>query len=123
LLLGMFAPLALVLGAPVSLLLRSLPRRGARVCLALLHSPPLRLLTRPWMALLLNIGGMYLLYLTPLFAAMASSPALHVLVHLHFLLAGYLFCWAILAGPDPGLRPARPLRRLGVLFAGMAAHA
>jgi len=123
LLLGMFAPLALVLGAPLSLLLRSLPRAGARRCLRLLGSPPLRLLTSPWLALLLNVGGMYLLYLSPLFGAMASSTALHLLVHLHFLLAGYLYCWTILDGPDPLPGRAGPWQRLGALGLGIAAHA
>lgn len=122
LLLGMLAPLLLVLAAPVSLLLRTVSVAAARRITALLHLPGIRIICHPLTALILNIGGMYLLYLTPLYAFTLSNGALHALVHWHFIAAGYLFAWAI-AGPDPS--PWRPdLRtRLAVLFCGMAAHA
>lgn len=122
LLLGMLAPLGLVLAAPVTLVLRSLPANKARIITALLGSKPFHYLSHPVTALFLNIGGMYLLYLTPLYQAMHHHPYIHFLVHLHFILAGYLFVWAI-AGPDPA--PSRPgLRlRLIVLFLSMATHA
>lgn len=122
LLLGMFAPLPLVLGAPGTLLLRSLPVPAARGLVRLLGSRPLRGLIHPVTALLLDIGGMYVLYLTPLYAATLTSPLLHRLVHVHFVLSGYLFTWAIV-GPDPA--PHRPgLRlRLAVLFLATASHA
>lgn len=122
LMLGMFAPLGLVFAAPVSLLLRSMPAEQSRKFIAFLRSPVLRLLSHPVSALLLNVGGMYLLYLTPMYAASLSSATLHGLVHLHFIVAGCLFTWAI-AGPDPG--PSRPSQtfRLTVLFLSIAAHA
>jgi len=44
-LLGMYAPLALALGAPVTLLLRALPPARARHLAGLLRSRPLRLAT------------------------------------------------------------------------------
>ncbi|PMR72733.1 cytochrome c oxidase assembly protein [Billgrantia endophytica] len=123
LLIGMLAPLAWVLSAPVTLLLRTLPPRTSRHVVMVLRSRPVRTISHPLSALLLNIGGMYLLYLTPLYAATLQHPALHHWMHLHFLVAGYLFCWSILAGPDaaphaPGMR-----FRLGVLFVSMATHA
>ncbi|MGQ9424454.1 cytochrome c oxidase assembly protein [Gilvimarinus sp. F26214L] len=121
LLLGMFAPLALVFAAPVSLLLRSLPRPAARRTLAVLRSPPLRVLSHPATASLLNLGGMYLLYLTPLFRESLHSPALHGFINLHFLIAGCLFTWAI-AGPDPGPKRPSPGFRLVVLVVSIAAH-
>lgn len=122
LLLGMLAPLGLVFAAPVTLALKTLPTHVGRRIVAFLHSRPVWILSHPLAALLFNIGGMYLLYLTPLYAAMLTHPPLHILVHVHFVMAGCLFTWAI-AGPDPG--PRRPgLRiRLGVLFLSMAAHA
>ena len=123
LLVGMLAPLGLVLAAPVTLALRTLSVPAARRITGLLRSRPLRVLSHPVAALVLNIGGMYALYLTPLYAATLGSPALHHLVHLHFLAAGYLFTWAILTGPDPAPHPPRMRTRLGVLFVSMAAHA
>ena len=88
LLLGMYAPLALVLGAPATLLLAALPVRS-----------------RPRVAAVLTVGGLYLLYLTPLYTLSARSALVHHPLHVHFLLAGYLFAWAV-AGPDPA--PRRP---------------
>ncbi|WPP50323.1 cytochrome c oxidase assembly protein [Catalinimonas niigatensis] len=122
LLIGMFAPLALVLAAPLSLALHVLPTQAARRIMQVLSNPIIRFISHPMSALLLNIGGMYVLYLTPLYKASLTYPYLHHLLHLHFLLAGYLFCWAI-AGPD--LAPRRPgMRlRLAVLFLSMATHA
>ena len=122
LLLGMLAPLGLVFGAPVTLALRSLPPKGARALVTILRSHGIRFVSHPVTAMFLNIGGMYLLYLTPLYAAMHASTALHALVHWHFLAAGCLFTWAI-AGPDPA--PHRPSKdfRLLIVFLSIAAHA
>src|SRR5690606_35043909 len=66
LLVGMYAPLLLVLGAPVTLLLRTLPAASARRLTAVLHSRPARVLTHPAVALLLSTGSLALLYFTPL---------------------------------------------------------
>lgn len=122
LLLGMLAPLGLVFGAPVTLTLRSLSPRGGRTLVTFLRSRCIRFVGHPVCALFLNVGGMYVLYLTPLYAAMHESAALHALVHWHFLVAGCLFTWAI-AGPDPA--PQRPDKsfRLLVLFVSIGAHA
>jgi putative membrane protein len=121
LLLGMFAPLLLVLAAPVTLFLASVGNTTARRTVLILHSRPVRVLSHPVTALLLNVGGMVLLYATPLYALSRTTAWLHVLVHYHFIAAGYLFAWAI-AGPDPA--PHRPsLRYRGiVLFIGIAVH-
>jgi putative membrane protein len=123
LLIGMLAPLGLVLGAPMTLLLRTLAPPAARRVTRVLVSRPLQVLSHPATALVLNIGGMYVLYLTPLYAATLTSPLLHHLVHFHFLAAGYLFVWSILAGPDPAPHAPGMWVRLGVLFVSMAAHA
>lgn len=122
LLTGMYAPLALVLGAPVTVLLRALPARQARRVTALLHCRPVRLLANPVTALALSAGALAVLYFTPLYNATMSSPALHWLMNLHFLLAGCLFAWVI-AGPDPApARPSVPVR-LVVLGVAIAVHA
>lgn len=122
LLIAMLAPLGLVLGAPLTLAFRTLPVRVSRFITVLLHRRPLRWLIHPVMVLLSNIGGMYLLYLTPLYALTLTNPYVHAFMHLHFLVAGYLFTWTI-AGSDPA--PGRPgmRARLVVLFLSIAAHA
>lgn len=122
LLIGMLAPLGLVLAAPLSLALRVLHGSNGRIITSILRSRPFHYISHPVSALLLNIGGMYLLYLTPLYIAMERNMLIHYIVHFHFLAAGYLFIWSI-AGPDPA--PKRPpLRiRLIVLFISMATHA
>lgn len=122
LLIGMLAPLGLVLGAPLTLALQVWPSSRGRRLSAFLSCRPIHFLGHPVTALLLNIGGMYLLYLTPLFAMMKQELWLHYVVHFHFLAAGYLFTWSV-AGPDPA--PNRPNFRLRllVLFISMATHA
>ncbi|WP_240808715.1 cytochrome c oxidase assembly protein [Microbispora catharanthi] len=121
-LIGMYAPLALVLGAPVTLLLRTLPAAGARRLSAVVHSRPGRLLTHPATALLLSTGSLVVLYFTPLYNAVTALPAGHWLLHAHFLLSGCLFAHVI-AGPDPA--PARPGVRARLVYLGcaIAAHA
>ena len=122
LLLGMAAPLGLVFAAPVTLALRALPVAAARRLAALPRAPLLRALAHPVTALVLNIGGMYLLYLTPLYLLSLTSASVHVLVHWHFIAAGCLYAWSI-AGPDAAPRRASMRLRLVVLFLGMGLHA
>ena len=121
-LIGMYAPPALVLAAPVTLLLRVLPAVRARRVTAALRGRPVRLLTHPAVALALSTGGLGLLYFTPLFAIAMRHPAGHWLLHLHFLASGCLFAYAI-AGPDPA--PSRPGVRARLVYLGIAvaAHA
>ncbi|WP_405566978.1 cytochrome c oxidase assembly protein [Streptomyces sp. NBC_01167] len=122
LLVGMYAPLALVLGAPVTLLLRTLPTDRARKLSGILRSRPLRVITHPALALVLSVGTLGALYFTPLYEAMDGQMLWHQILHAHFLLSGCLFAWVI-AGPDPA--PARPgvPTRLVVLGIAIAAHA
>jgi putative membrane protein len=122
LLLGMVAPLGLVLAAPVTLLLRSSGARVRRIVGRLLRSALLRVVSHPVVAASLSTGGLYLVMLTPLAEMAHERPWLHLAVHFHYLAAGYLFTWSI-AGPDPA--PHRPglATRLGVLLVTMAAHA
>jgi putative membrane protein len=82
----------------------------------ILRSVPAQFLTHPVTALVQNIGGMWLLCAMALCAAALESSALHAAVHLHFLAAGYLFCWPILAGPDPAPNPRRDCRCGSVCF-------
>ena len=122
-LVGMLAPLGLVLGAPVALALRSLPVPAARRVARALRSRAVRAVSHPAAAAVLNVGGMVALYATPLYAATLSSPGLHAAVHAHVLAAGVLFTWSVLGGPDPAPHPAPFGTRLGVLTLAIAAHA
>jgi putative membrane protein len=121
LLLGMFAPLALVLAAPVTLLLGTLPVGARRRAGAVLRSRVLHGVAHPATAAVLDVGGLYVLYLTPLSALAGENSLVHHLVAAHVLLAGYLFSWSI-AGPDPAPRRPRTAVRIAVLIAAGAAH-
>jgi putative membrane protein len=122
LLLGMLAPLLLALAAPVTLALRTLPAAGRARLVAALHSPVVRLAGAPTTAALLAVGGLYGLYLTPLYAATLRHPPLHLLTHAHFLLAGCLLAWS-LVGLDPVARRPSFGHRAVVLLVALAAHA
>lgn len=122
LLLAMYAPLGLVLGAPVTLALGASSPGGRRRLVAVLGSAPLRVLAHPVVAAVLDIGGLFVLYLTPLYHAATTDPVVHHLVNLHLLLAGSLFTWSVAAvEPAPG-RPGTTTR-LGVLVVAAGAHA
>jgi putative membrane protein len=122
LLIGMYAPLALTLAAPVTLLLRTLPATQGRRLTAVLHTRPVRGITHPAVALALSTGSLAMLYFTPLYNAVMSKPPTHWLLHTHFLLSGCLFAYVI-AGPDPA--PSRPGVRARLVYLGAAitAHA
>jgi putative membrane protein len=121
LLLGMLAPLGLVMGAPITLTLRTAPVRFGKAIVRVLRSRPVRLWASPITALVLNLGGMAALYFTPLYTAMMAYPGLHYLVHFHFVVAGCLYVWVI-AGPDPAPHRLSVPARLGVLGVAVVIH-
>lgn len=92
LLLGMLAPLLMVLAAPMTLVLRTLSIPLARRLSRILKSRPSLILTHPIVAsFLLNLGGLWLLYTTDLYPLMHENTLLHLIVHFHIFVAGYLF--------------------------------
>lgn len=119
---GMLAPLLLVFAAPVTLLLRVLPTAHARPVARALASRPAAVVTHPLTAALLNVGGLWLLYRTGLYAATLADPWPHLAVSAHVLAAGYLFTFAVLGGPDPAPHRAPVGWRAGTLVAAVAAH-
>lgn len=121
LLLGMAAPMLLVLAAPVTLGLRALPVAQARRLSRLLRTPPLRILAHPVIAALLNVGGLWILYTTGVYPRMGEHSGLHVLVTVHTLAAGYLFTAAVV-GVDPAPHRPGPRTRALVLIAFLAGH-
>ncbi|WP_050183256.1 cytochrome c oxidase assembly protein [Domibacillus robiginosus] len=121
LLLGMLAPLFLALAAPMTLFLRTLPVQQARLLSRLLQSRPLLFITNPAAALVLNIGGLWLLYTTSLYTLMQENVLAHVFVHLHVFLAGYVFTASILC-IDPAPFRRRFRFRAAVLLLALAGH-
>lgn len=121
LLLGMLAPLLMVLAAPITLGLRALPVTTARKLTRVLRTPWVRIVTHPVIAAVLNAGGLWLLYTTDLFHLMHASVTVHALVHAHIFLAGYVFT-ASIVGVDPDPHRASMLTRSAVLIAFIAAH-
>ena len=127
--LNMFAPVLLVLGAPVTLALRVLPSAkpgqppGPREwILRLIHSPITTFLSHPATAFVLFVGSLYAVYFTPLFDTLVRYHWGHEFMAVHFLITGYLFYWGII-GVDPGPRRLPFIGRLALLFAVMPFHA
>lgn len=91
LMLGMLAPIFLVFSRPMTLLLRALPTGYAKIVSRLLNTNYAKIITKPFVASILNIGGLFLIYKTGLYVWMHESILLFIIVHLHVFLAGYLF--------------------------------
>ena len=104
--LSMVSPIFLALGAPVTLALRTLPRRPRRVLLAVVHSRVARVLAFPLVAYALFVVTPFALYFTGLYRLTLTSELFHEFVHLHFVVVGCLFFWPLL-GVDqlPGRWP------------------
>lgn len=122
LLIGMYAPLAIVMSAPLTLTFRSLSPTGSRRLGSVLRTRPMRVLGHPAVAVAMNLGGLVALYFTPLYGWLADHPVAHAAVHLHFLVAGCLFAWVI-AGADPVPHRLNVPRRLVVVGVAVAGHA
>jgi putative membrane protein len=120
LLLGMAGPALLALSAPLTLFLRTLPRRPRRVLLRLLHSRAGLVLSRPAVVVALDTGGLSVLYLTGLYRAAGRDDLIHAAVHLHLFVAGCLFSWMLIS-VDPIRR--RPGTRARLIALGVAAAA
>lgn len=109
-LLQMLAPVFLVLAAPMTLALRTLPRRPRRVMLAITHSRPARFVAHPAVAFAIFALTQFLLYYTPLYEATLRQDWLHNFSHVHFVAVGFLFYWALLAIDPVPHRPMFPLK-------------
>lgn len=128
-LLSMVVPIGLVLGAPVTLALRTLP--GPRVAgelgprqllLAALHSRVARVMLHPLLAFALFVGSLYGLYFTGIFPTLMSSHLGHVVMEFHFVTVGFLFFF-VLVGIDPAPVRVPAIARIGLLFTAMPFHA
>jgi putative membrane protein len=120
--LSMVAPIFLALGAPVTLTLRTLPPGGRRRLTAMLRSLPAKVLINPLTGFALLFGTPFVLYYTGLYEATLRSTALHLALHVHFVVAGSVFYWPLVGvDPVPGRLPY-PLRLI-LLAVTLPAHA
>jgi cytochrome c oxidase assembly factor CtaG len=114
--LAMLVPLALALGAPVTLALRTLPRRPRRWLLVVLHSRVAKVLSFPPLTLALYVVSPWALYFSSWYDATLSHVWLHELMHVHLVVVGTLFFWPIVGiDPLPG-RVGYPFRMLLVVL-------
>ncbi|MFN8148807.1 MAG: cytochrome c oxidase assembly protein [Candidatus Nanopelagicales bacterium] len=124
--LSMVTPIFLVLAAPITLALETLPRDPARVgprewLERFVASRFVKVLTHPLTASALFLAGFYLIYLTPVFPWLMSSHWGHIVMNAGFLLVGVVFYW-VMIGIDPG--PQRPpfMARFVIMVIVMALH-
>jgi len=121
-LLSMLVPMLLALGAPVTLMLRTLPAPPRTWLLALLHSRLAKVLTFAPLTFLLFVISPWALYFTGWYDASLRSDLVHELMHVHLVLVGSLFFWPLVGvDPVPG-RVGHPFRML-MLFATLPFHA
>lgn len=114
--LSMLVPMALALGAPVTLALRTLPPRPRRWLLVVLHSRVAKVLSFPPLTLLLYVTTPWALYFSGWYPATLHSTYLHELLHLHLVVVGSLFFWPIIGiDPVPG-KVGYPFRMLLVVL-------
>ena len=127
--LNMLAPVFLVLGGVVTLLLRA-TRPASRHAAAgphewltaALHWSGMRMVFHPLRVFVVYIATYYVLYFTPLFESFIRFHWAHRAMDLEFLAVGYLF-FALIIGVDRPPRPLPPIGKLGFTLAAMPFHA
>ncbi len=98
--LSMLVPLALALGAPVTLALRTMPAVPRRWLLAALHSRLGRVLSFAPLTFALYVISPWALYFTGWYDASLHSAFVHEVMHVHLVTVGALFFWPLM-GVDP----------------------
>lgn len=127
--LSMMVPVLMVLGAPVTLALRTVPPAGRgqppgprEWILTGIHSKYSRFVTHPIVAVAIFVGSFYVLYLGGVFEAIVDNHSAHLAMNLHFLISGYLFYWLVI-GIDPAPRQVSPVAKLGIVWGSLPFHA
>ena len=123
-LIGFFAPILIVLGAPWIPLLHGLPvglrRRWGRALFLGRWSSPLRavgrFVTRPWTALVAYNLAMVVWHVPVLFDAAENNQIIHIwLMHASFFVTGVLF-WLTIIPSYPFRIRASPLWQMGAII-------
>ncbi|MDO5735190.1 MAG: cytochrome c oxidase assembly protein [Propionibacteriaceae bacterium] len=99
-LLNMIAPVFLVAGAPVTLALRTLPKKPRKWLLAVLHSMFGKIMLFPPLTTFLMIASPFALYLTGWYNLTLNSNAAHDFLHVYMVVVGCMFFFPLL-GVDP----------------------
>jgi cytochrome c oxidase assembly factor CtaG len=120
--LSMIVPLALALAAPVTLALRTLPRRPRRWLLVVLHSRVARVLSFPPLTLTLYVVSPWALYYSGWYRASLESVYVHELMHVHLVVVGALFFWPLM-GIDPVPGRVGHVFRVLLVFLTLPFHA
>jgi putative membrane protein len=110
----------LVLGRPVTLMLRALPRPAARDLARLLRSRWVRHLCWPPLAFAAFVGAQLAFHLTPLFWDSLREEGLHAAEHLIFLVTA-IWLWSVCLAVEPLPGRWSPWARAGLLMAAMSA--
>ncbi|MGF3056005.1 cytochrome c oxidase assembly protein [Microbacterium sp. YY-01] len=126
--LNMLAPILLVMGGMVTLLLRatssnpSLPAGVHDWLLWVLQWKVLRFVYNPLFVFILFVSSYYGLYFSGIFGEYMRFHWAHQLMNVHFLIAGYLF-YGLVIGVDRPPRPLPHIGKLGFVLAAMPFHA
>ncbi|MGO2141177.1 MAG: cytochrome c oxidase assembly protein [Leucobacter sp.] len=126
--LNMLAPILLVMGGIVTLLLRSTksnPKLPAGIhdwVTWALHWRVLRFIYNPLIVFALFVGSYYGLYFSGIFGEYMRFHWAHQFMNVHFLIAGYLF-YGLVIGVDRPPRPLPHIGKLGFVLAAMPFHA
>ncbi|PZE64329.1 cytochrome c oxidase assembly protein [Curtobacterium sp. MCBD17_021] len=116
---GMVAPLLLVLGAPVTLARRTLEPVPLQRLGRLAGNPLTKALAFPVVAAVLAVGSSWLLYTGTVAADSTRDPVLHSVVMIGFLLVGSLWTAGVV-GVSSGIRRSPRWLRVGVLVVSTA---
>ncbi len=110
--LSMVVPVFCALGAPVTLALRTLPKRPRGTLLRVLHSRVAKVLTFAPLTFALYVLSPWVLYFSGWYTATLHHEGLHELMHVHLVVVGALFFTPIVGvDPVPG-RVSYPFRML-----------
>jgi putative copper resistance protein D len=122
LLLGLVAPVLLVLGRPVTLALQAARRPGQTTLVRFLHHPAVRAVAHPLVGAALFASTLWVLWFSPLYDLSVRNDVVHGWLHVHFVVVGVLFYGAVLAADHrPVVPPAGA--RLGLAFLAVPLHA
>jgi len=125
--LTMIVPIFIVVGAPVTLLLRAVHARtdgsmGAREwVLKIVQSKWARFISHPIVCAIMFAGSLLVFYYTPLFRWAVTDHVGHMWMVADFLIVGYLFVQSLI-GTDPGYRAPFPMRFISLVLV-MTFHA